>query len=44
MAPEPDRLALIYGMVLAMAMVTTWVAPLNSESDSVAPIPPRETI
>jgi hypothetical protein len=44
MAPKPDGLALIFGMVLAMAMVATWAAPLNPESESVAPIPPRETI
>jgi hypothetical protein len=44
MALKPDRLALIFGMVLAMAVVTTWATPLNPESDSVAPIPPRETI
>jgi hypothetical protein len=44
MAPKPDRLALIFGMVLAMAVVTTWAASLNSETDSVVPIPPRETI
>jgi hypothetical protein len=40
MAPKPDRLAFIFGMVLAIAVVTTWAAPLNPESDSAAPIPP----
>ena len=44
MAPKPDRLALIFGMVLVMAMIATWTAPLNPESESVAPIPPKETI
>ena len=45
MAPKPDGLlALTFGMVLAMGVFTTWLAPLNPESDSVAPIPPRETI
>ena len=44
MAPKPDRLAFIFGMVLAIAVVTTWAAPLNPEQNSVAPIPPRETI
>jgi hypothetical protein len=43
MAPKPDRLAFIFGMVLAIAMVTTWAASLNTEQNSVAPIPPRET-
>jgi hypothetical protein len=37
MAPKPDRLALILGMVLAMAVVATWATPLNPESNSVAP-------
>jgi len=44
MALKPDRLALIFGMVLATAMVATWAATLNPESESVAPIPPKETI
>jgi hypothetical protein len=44
MAPKPDGLALIFAMVLAMAVVTTWPAASKPESDSVAPIPPRETI
>ena len=35
MAPKPDGLALIFGMVLAMAMVATWAAPLNPESESL---------
>jgi hypothetical protein len=44
MAPKTNRLALTFGTALAMAVVATWAAPLNPESDSVAPIPPRETI
>jgi hypothetical protein len=48
MAPKPDRLAFVFGMVLAMAMTilafTTWAGPPDSESESAAPIPPRETI
>ncbi len=48
MTPKPDRLAFIFGMAVAMAMtilaITTWAAPPNPESDSVAPIPPRQTI
>ena len=44
MAPKPDRLAFIFGMVLAIPVVTTWAAPLNPEQNLVAPIPPRETI
>ena len=48
MAPKPDRLMLVFGMVLAMAVtilaITTWAAPLNPESDSAAPISPRQTI
>jgi hypothetical protein len=48
MAPKPDRLAFIFGMALATAVIilaiTTWAAPPNPESDSAAPIPPRETI
>jgi hypothetical protein len=48
MAPKPDRLAFVFGMVLAMVVtilaITTWAAPPNPESDSAAPIPPRETI
>jgi hypothetical protein len=47
MAQEPG-FAFSFGVVLAMAVVilaiTTWAAPLDPESDSVAPIPPRETI
>ena len=43
MAPKPDRLAFIFEMVLAIAMVATWAASLNTEQNSVAPIPPRET-
>ena len=48
MARKPDRLAFVFGMVLAMAVtilaITTWAAPPNPESDWAAPIPPRETI
>ena len=48
MAPKPDRLAFVFGMVLAMAVtilaITTRAAPPNPESDWAAPIPPRETI
>src|SRR5262245_6406196 len=37
MAPKPDRLAFVFGMVLAMAVtilaITTWAAPPNPESD-----------
>jgi hypothetical protein len=48
MAPKPDRLAFIFGMVLAMAVtipaITTWAAPPDSDSDWAAPIPARETI
>ena len=43
MAPKPDRLALTFGTALAMAVIATWAAPLNPESDSVTPLPPRET-
>jgi hypothetical protein len=39
MAPKPDRLALIFGMVLAMAVVTTWAAPLNA-----APLNPESEV
>jgi hypothetical protein len=48
MAPKPDRLAFIFGMVVAMAVtilaITTWAAPPEPEGDSAAPIPPRQTI
>jgi hypothetical protein len=48
MAPKPDRLAFIFGMAVAVAMtilaITTWAAPPDPESDSAAPIPPRQTI
>ena len=48
MAPKPDRLAFVFGLVLAVAVtilaITTWAAPPNPESDSAAPIPPRGTI
>jgi hypothetical protein len=30
MAPKPDRLAFIFGMVLAIAVVTTWAGPVES--------------
>jgi hypothetical protein len=43
---KPHRLEFIFGMVLAMAVtilaITTWAAP--SESDSAAPLSPREMI
>ena len=45
MAPKPDRLTFVFGMVLAMAVtilaITTWAAP---RGDSAAPISPREII
>jgi hypothetical protein len=44
MAQERGIFALVFGVVLTMAVVATWTAPLNPESNSVAPIPPRETI
>jgi hypothetical protein len=48
MAPKPDRLAFIFGMVVAMAVtilaITTWAAPPELEGDSAAPILPRQTI
>jgi hypothetical protein len=48
MAPKADRLAFVFGMVLALAVtilaITTWAAPPNPESDSATPIPPRGTI
>jgi len=48
MAPKPDRLLFVFGMVVAMAVtilaITTWAAPPNPESDSAAPISPRQTI
>jgi hypothetical protein len=48
MAPKPDRLAFIFGMVFAIAVtflaITAWAGPPDPESDSAAPIPPRETI
>ena len=48
MAQKPDKLAFVFGMVLAMAVIilaiTTWAAPPDPESQSAAPIPPRETI
>ena len=48
MTPKPDRLAFIFGMAVAMAMtilaITTWAAPPNPESDSAAPLSPREMI
>src|SRR5262249_46734377 len=47
MAPKPD-LALDFGLVLAMALVvlaiTTWADHLPNPGNSVAPIPPRQTI
>ena len=48
MAPKPDRFAFIFGMAVAVAMtilaITTWAAPANPESDSAAPLSPREMI
>jgi hypothetical protein len=48
MARKPDRLAYVFAMVLAMAMtvltIKTWAGPPAPDSDSAAPIPPRETI
>jgi hypothetical protein len=48
MAPKPGMLALVFGMVLAMAVtilsITTWAGPPNPESESAAPSPPKETI
>jgi hypothetical protein len=48
MARKPDRLAFVFAMVLAMAMtvltIKTWAGPPDPDSDSAAPIPPRETI
>src|SRR5262249_8882263 len=48
MARKPDRLAFVFAMVIAMAMtvlaVKTWAGPPAPDSDSAAPVPPRETI
>ena len=48
MAPKPDGLVFVFGMVLAMAVtilaITTWAAPPTPDSDSAAPISPRQTI
>jgi hypothetical protein len=48
MAPKPDRLVFVFGMVVAMAVtilaITTWAAPPNPDSDSAAPISPRQVI
>ena len=48
MAQEPDWLGFRFGVVLAVAMtilaITTWASPPDPDSDSAAPIPPRETI
>jgi hypothetical protein len=48
MARKPDRLAFVFAMVLAMAITIlaskTWAGPPDPDSDSAAPIPPRETI
>ena len=47
MAPKPD-LALAFGLVLAVALVvlaiTTLADHLPNPGNSVAPIPPRQTI
>src|SRR5262249_10818817 len=46
MARKPDRLAFVFAMVIARAMpvlaVKTWAGPPAPDSDSAAPIPPRE--
>ena len=48
MAPRPTRFVIVFGIALAMAVtilaITTWAAPPDFESESAAPIPPRETI
>jgi hypothetical protein len=48
MAPKPDRLVFVFWMVVAMAVtilaITTWAAPPDPDSDSVAPISPRQVI
>src|SRR5262245_36071543 len=48
MARKPDRLAFVFAMVLAVAItvltIKTWAGPPAPDSDSAAPIPPRETI
>ena len=48
MASKPGMLAFVFGMVLAMGVtilsITTWAAPPDPDSESAAPIPPRETI
>ena len=44
----PKMLAFVFGMALAMAVtilsIPTWAAPPDPDSESAAPIPPRETI
>ena len=48
MAPKPDRLVFVLGMILAMALtilaITTWAAPPHPQSESAAPVAPRQTI
>jgi hypothetical protein len=43
MAPNPDRLDFLFGMVLVLAVATTWAVPPNAEGDSAEPVRPRET-
>jgi len=44
MAPNPDRLDFLFGMVLVLAVATTWAVPPIAESYSAEPIRPRETM
>jgi len=48
MAPKPDRLAFLVGMVLAMAVIvlaiTTGAGPSDRDSASAAPLPATEPI
>src|SRR5215831_9619965 len=44
MAPNPDRRDFLFGMVLALAVATTWAVLPNAESDSAEPIRPSETL
>ena len=48
MARKPDRLAFRFGVVLAVALIVlaimTWAGPVNPESPSAGPNPPREVI
>ena len=40
MAPKPDRLTFVFGMVLAMAVtliaITTWAAPRDESAASIS--------